>query len=44
MKRIILALALIATACTQNPGKTEGQMKARVIQPLFAMDEAGLDA
>lgn len=44
MKRIILAVALIAAACTQNPGKTEGQMKARVIQPLFAMDEAGLDA
>ena len=44
MKRIILAVALIAAACTQNAGKTEGQMKARVIQPLFAMDEAGLDA
>ncbi len=44
MKRIILAVALIAVACSQNPGKTEGQMKARVIQPLFAMDEAGLDA
>ena len=44
MKRIILALALIAAACTQNSGKTEGRMKARVIQPLFAMDEAGLDA
>ena len=44
MRRIILAVALIAAACTQNPGKTEGQMKARVIQPLFAMDEAGLDA
>ena len=35
---------LLACCSCQNNGKSEGQMKARVIQPLFAMDEAGLDA
>lgn len=45
MRRFLLpALLLLACCSCQNPGKTEGQMKARVIQPLFAMDEAGLDA
>ncbi len=45
MRRFLLpALLLLACCSCQNNGKSEGQMKARVIQPLFAMDEAGLDA